>query len=152
LFTVTNSVRRFWSEDEWEWHVWIMHEPGHNQYCASTGVAPGGGDWPVRRQQKIRGSRWSCAPSGKGSPARRCLQRWEFLRRLAPGGTRPPLGSLEMAEPGGTCPPPDNFDVVALSYWILHAWCTRLLVMLQSWDCWCSLSWARNISLELSLR
>jgi len=43
------------------------------------------------------------------------------MRRLAPGGTRPPPSGLEAAVPGGTCPPPDNFDAAALSCWILHA-------------------------------
>ena len=50
-----------------------------------------------------------------------------FLKRLAPGGTRPPPGSLEAAAPGGTCPPPGNFCCSSLWLLVLHAWSTRLL-------------------------
>jgi len=49
-------------------------------------------------------------------------------------------GGMEAAAPGGMCPPPSDFDAAVLSCWILHAYSTRLLVMLQIWDCWCSLS------------
>jgi len=36
-----------------------------------------------------------------------------ILRRLAPGGTCPPPGGLEVVAPSGTCPPLG--DVVAVS-------------------------------------
>jgi len=35
------------------------------------------------------------SPGGKGDPARRCLHGLGFMRRLAPGGTRPLPGGLE---------------------------------------------------------
>jgi len=44
-----------------------------NQYCASTGVAPGGGDRPARRQRRNKGFWITVAPSGKEGCARRSL-------------------------------------------------------------------------------
>jgi len=44
------------------------------------------------------------------------------------------------AAPGDTCPPRGDFTTVVLVFLILWAWSTRLMVMLQRWDCWCSLS------------
>jgi len=36
------------------------------------------------------------------------------LRRLVPGGMRPPPDSLEAAAPSGTCPLPNDFVVTTL--------------------------------------
>jgi len=80
-------------------------------------VAPGDGERPARRQTQNNGlwnsvalggrelsarryqlHQWASRTHARGSEggsARRCLQHWEFLRRLVPCGTCPPLGGLE---------------------------------------------------------
>jgi len=85
----------------------------------------------ARRLLQIQKAPGASAPGGVGCPARRCLQVLVVLRRYTPGGT---------------C---SRHTILLQQYWC--AWSTRLLVMLQSWVCWCSLSWAQNVSLEFSL-
>ena len=42
----------------------------------------------------------------------------------------------KLVVPSDTCFPLGDLADVSLSYWILQVWSTRLLVMLQRWDCW----------------
>jgi len=107
------------------------------------------GEVPLSDRGRIRGLlEYVCL--GVCCPAKRCLRWLMVLRRLTPGGTCPPPGGL--AATGGTCPPPGDFFIATLGCWSLYAWSTRLLVMLQRWDCWVPwvelgtypLSWARD--------
>jgi len=57
------------------------------------------------------------APGGSGLIVRRWQLCWSVLRRLAPGGTRPPPGGLEAVAPSGTCPPLGDLAAVSPSWW-----------------------------------
>ena len=60
------------------------------------------------------------APGGEELSTRRCLQVLTILRHLAPGGTCPPLGDLEIVAPNGTCPRLGDLAAVSPSYWTLQ--------------------------------
>ncbi|QCE03654.1 hypothetical protein DEO72_LG8g1679 [Vigna unguiculata] len=98
-----------------------------NQYYTSTDTAPGSRARSTRRQRETTGLMVQEAPGeGKGfhqtmasetwGPGELGAWRWGLnrqaivvvfacLRRLAPGRTCPPPGSLEAVAPSGTCPP-----------------------------------------------
>ena len=66
-------------------------------------------------------------PDGECGPAKRCLQRQWVSRRLAPGSTCPPPGSLEEFLPTGSgAAPGDNAEAKLVFACFGCAWSTRL--------------------------